>query len=82
MMTGQEMREARLELKLSGIELATICGMSREHISRMEHGTEAVEQRVAVILMLLLKNRNSVNTAVAYGRAFVEARRAVAARIE
>jgi DNA-binding transcriptional regulator YiaG len=75
MMTGMEMRESRLELKLSQLELATIVGMSREHLSRMETGAEAVSQGTAMVLMLLKRHPGSVNVAVAYGRAYVEARR-------
>lgn len=55
-MTGEELREARLDLGLSQTELAAAIGLrTQSHVSMMERGKKAVSARTAINVAALLK---------------------------
>lgn len=53
-MTKQELTAARLTLNYSRADLARELGVSRQHVSRMEHGKRAISKITELAVRYLL----------------------------
>ncbi len=63
-MSGKEVRAARKAIRLKQIELAKLCSIRAETLSRIESGKEAVPGYVDMIVALLERDEGAVRFAI------------------
>jgi DNA-binding transcriptional regulator YiaG len=62
--TGREIKEARQALRLKSTELAAICSIRPETLSRIENGKDCVPGYVDLIVAFMERNEEAVRFAM------------------